>query len=875
VKQFLQTRVLPLVQRGMVQVLHFNWRLLLQVSAILLVLVLSVFAWRSAQLHEQASIQDEEQETSVCSQEEKLATPEDCAHRSRTEAHDLFDRLMSHTDLVKPKPDGSLELPPSDYVLFREVNNLPIDHDIKTLLDKRLYGSIAGKAVQQQVAWWNHSRRFAAVRDDLQAPQGKVESSWVARDFWEGVLTGHKDVPLDFGYANAGRLPQHFNDWLSVSGQEQVVFLREITATKQTVVNLQVIGQPDITGLPGRVVMEACKRDSTSGKAHCEKVDSVTPDAEVYRLQLTLAGGASHKLKLVVKPASNSEIKVDGLPIHLKEKQKAGAEYQNSDFAWQPIYEYGRTGQAVVASEREQFRFKLKMADGTLLFDSLDNHPAKFAQDNGLLSLVGYDQGDRLALAGMVSRAKLPQDNTDVLLTLNSDMQRLAHKHLQDELKQVDPAGRFAEERRAAVVLMNPVTGEILAAANDPIPPANIHRWDRLSFSKLYPNRDPFGVAAWQGLDNNNTPGSVFKMVTALAGLQAAEEGRSDLRRMLRGLDSGEFTSFTGMKLSDNSYQPDPNPEITSKVSNAEGATLGLSLPYRDKNGVLVRPALRAAGCPASNPNVSSNLGLRESVRDSLNIWFSRFGVMMDGDNLASGGGDTQLVRMARQLGFGEKIPLAPIGSPLNADGKLIQRKGRGSVLNADAGSLTLESESKGMYAAGSALQRLSQNSFGQGVSTTPLQIARVASTVATGYLPQPYLLKSWAGQEQDMPEVVPLEPDDIDLLRDGMKAVPEVGTAAAAFNKYYREGRCQVYGKTGTAQVSKGVGENEKRHGYNSAWFAGWHVNANGKPDLAFACMVTHTYLQNHNYGGDVCGPIIARVLRDLDKGASQKEGS
>jgi cell division protein FtsI/penicillin-binding protein 2 len=829
------------------------------------VIVMVIFIWRTTQLHERAVLNDDKQSNSVCSSDEQTATPEACGRRSRTEAHELFDSLMADPTLVTPQKNGILVLPASDYLLAQEIAVASIDDSTRTLL-KRLYETTAGKSVQQQVAWWNHSRRFAAIRDDL-PQQGNTESRWMGEDAFGGVLAGTDVVPLDFGYVNAGELPTGFNNWLSISGQDQVLFKAEVKLGKQSTLNIQVIGQPDIANLPGKVVLQACRLDSASAKFRCEPTAGIVEDAEVYRVQVTLKSGL-HKLQLSVKPASNTEAVVDGLPVRLKHKVTSGETYKNADYEWQPLYDYGRNSQQVVVAAREQFRFKLKMADGTLLFDSLENRPAQFAQDNGLLPLVGYDQGDRLALAGMVSHAKLAQDNTDVLLTLNSDMQRLVHQHLGEELKKVDPDGRYTDERRAAVVLMEPRTGAVLAAANYPTPPQNVNRWDRLSFSKLYPARDPFGVSAWQGLDNNNTPGSVFKMVTALAGLQAAEEGRNDIRRMLRGLDAGEFEAFTGMKLSDSKYRPGTPNDHTSEVSNAEGGSLGLSLPYRDKNGGIVRPPLRAAGCPSSS-SVSTNLGLREAVRDSLNIWFSRLGVMLDADNLASGGRETQLVKTANQLGFGKKISLAQVGSPLNPDGKQAQRKGRGNVLSAFTGELTLETQSKGEYATGSALQRLSQNSFGQGVSTTPLQIARVAATVATGELPEPYLLKSWAGAEQVIPDSVKVKPDDIELLREGMKAVPETGTAANAFNKYYREGRCQVYGKTGTAQVGTGkeVGGKEFRQHYNSAWFAGWHTNTNGTPDLAFACMVTHTYAPDHNYGGDVCAPIIARILRDLDK--------
>jgi cell division protein FtsI/penicillin-binding protein 2 len=97
------------------------------------------------------------------------------------------------------------------------------------------------------------------------------------------------------------------------------------------------------------------------------------------------------------------------------------------------------------------------------------------------------------------------------------------------------------------------------------------------------------------------------------------------------------------------------------------------------------------------------------------------------------------------------------------------------------------------------------------------------------------------------------------------MKAVPEVGTAKQAFGRFYSKGRCRSYGKTGTAQLS-GRGKS-KRASYNSAWFIGWRDDKKGRPDVSYACMVTHAYASGKRSGGSVCAPIVARILRDMDK--------
>ena len=848
-----------------------NIRKLLRISVIILLALLLIFSFRLLQLQfmvKETAEQQQQRKQSVCSTEEWLTQKAQCLKKSRTEAHQLFDELMSQPDLVSVLPDGSLKLPDADYLLAFAAKNQPVAAAQQILL-KRLYASVAGKAVQQQVTWWNHSRRFAALRDDS-PQQGESTSSWLAYDHWGSSLKGRAVVPLDYGYVNAGRLPQHFNDWLSVSGQTQIIFQRHIKTVTRRTLNLQIIGRPDISQLKkyAQVSLQACQREGN--KTRCYAVNKANASAEVYRIRLRLAANKNYQLILPVQPAVNTALKVDGLPIHLTAQMQQNKRppykslYTNKQYAWQPIFAYKRN---VISNKQEQFRFKIATAEGNLLFDSLQNYPSAFTRDYGLLSLIGYDSSDRLALSGLVSRSKLKHNNTEVRLTLNASLQKSAYKHLQTELRQkIDPKGRFNQQRRASVVLLNPATGAILAAANYPNPPADVHRWDRLSFSKLYPTRDPFGVAAWQGLDSNNTPGSTFKMVTALTALTAAEQGHDTVRKLNRGVGASEYQRLTNISVNRFAYDPDGDSRqgsATSEVSNSGHAPLLRSMPHRNTKNKLVYPRLRNQACGVRKS--STNLGLSEAIRDSLNIWFSRLAVLIDQDKLATGGQDTHLVAMANRLGFGDKLALAQVGTLLNPQGKLTQHKGRGSVLSAFTGNLTLKSYSNTRYARGDALQRLSQNSFGQGVSATPLQMARIAATVATGYLPQPYLLYQWAGKRLDIPPASRLEPDNIDLLRAGMKAVPEVGTARRAFATYYPKGRCSVYGKTGTAQI--GTGRRTQKQRYYSAWFTGWQADREGKPKVAFACMVSHAYRKGHNYGGDVCAPIVARILRDYDQ--------
>lgn len=109
-----------------------------------------------------------------------------------------------------------------------------------------------------------------------------------------------------------------------------------------------------------------------------------------------------------------------------------------------------------------------------------------------------------------------------------------------------------------------------------------------------------------------------------------------------------------------------------------------------------------------------------------------------------------------------------------------------------------------------------SEDGFGQGtVLASPLGMALVAGTAATGKLPVPQLIN---GRETkvDGPEVT-LDADVYARLRPMMRAVVTGGTASAVADQG------EVFGKTGEAEVNGG----------SHAWFAGY------RGDIAFATLI------------------------------------
>jgi cell division protein FtsI/penicillin-binding protein 2 len=151
----------------------------------------------------------------------------------------------------------------------------------------------------------------------------------------------------------------------------------------------------------------------------------------------------------------------------------------------------------------------------------------------------------------------------------------------------------------------------------------------------------------------------------------------------------------------------------------------------------------------------------------------------------------------------------------------------------------------------------LAAEAFGQGrVTASPLQMAMVAATVATGRWRQPHLVtgeaaasggsdgsgSNDAGAAEPAKAPEPLDAKVAGTLRTLMRQVVTEGTAADAGLPG------KVAGKTGTAEF--GTGDPLPTH----AWFIGF------RGDLAFAVIV-----EDGGVGGRVAAPAAARFLRSL----------
>ena len=145
----------------------------------------------------------------------------------------------------------------------------------------------------------------------------------------------------------------------------------------------------------------------------------------------------------------------------------------------------------------------------------------------------------------------------------------------------------------------------------------------------------------------------------------------------------------------------------------------------------------------------------------------------------------------------------------------------------------------------------LAQMSIGQGMLlVSPLQMARVAAAIGTGYLVTPHVMK---GQEPEL-TTLPFSDAQLKVVRDGMWQVVNGCDGAGKKNGTGRrageEAGFELCGKTGTAEVGRGATRRK------NTWFiASAPVE---KPRLAIAMVI-----ENGESGGGTTAPKVRRVLR------------
>ncbi|MFZ1643335.1 MAG: penicillin-binding transpeptidase domain-containing protein [Candidatus Contendobacter sp.] len=764
-----------------------------------------------------------------------------------TEVQVLFEELRqrkdsNQSDLIRLEADGRLTLPQPDYALrLAWQRGEAVDKELARILHD-LYDSAAGKALNSQLLLWNRSRRLAAVRDNHSG--AITHANWRAYDCADSsLLSTEAPVPESFGYIHQGRIKTGFSDWIAIGAEAPCMEFRgQFRATTPVNMRILYLGTPQeaTTSLqpynPPRPLLPP-KCPGFAAIPEHQAGEWMLPESAWRRS----SGGAwelEARLRLV--PAVNPDIKAAGLRIAFDDK------------ACRPVWQPEPPTDSGSGSGSGS-AYTISAADGPLLVDATGN-PTTEARKLGLVPLVGFGPGDFASLSGLLRRSRPPSGLNRLTLTLDSRIQATARDVLVEGLGRFPKTDRYADERRAVLVVLDAADGAILAVAGhpEPPPPEQVTSWDFAAFSHVYPLQDPLRVYAWEGVDRHQITGSTIKPMVALAGLAAAKEGNADIAQMLVGWSPEQFARNTGLGL--DATRIDPYQGIASKpagwqprpIKNFQGEAL---------RNLLDNPLRDSPKC-AANAGKNQSLGLAPALRDSLNIWFVAMALRLDGAASVSFDTDPRpleqrpvpdlwLIKTLRKMGFGE--PWTLFANPPDGLRPNPPSKDQLDLLGKNPSPLRWV---------------LAQTAIGQGSLVTPLRMAALAASLARGAVIRPRLDAAWNDRNVVLQAPSPL---DLDLtgIREGMKAVPEVGTAKHAFGNTPASIRCRTYAKTGTAEIGQTDGSGIES--YNTGWLIGWYEPERDEARrLAFACMITHMP-ESDATGGKVCGPVVAELLKRL----------
>jgi cell division protein FtsI/penicillin-binding protein 2 len=510
------------------------------------------------------------------------------------------------------------------------------------------------------------------------------------------------------------------------------------------------------------------------------------------------------------------------------------------------------------------------------------------ARSLALLPLVGVDDTDETSLIGQF-RPRVPAGgNRELELTIDARLQRFAYEQLSGLMSRQQPVfnainaflpAEYRDARRGAIALIDggalgangydEDAGRVLAAASWPQLGANVAPADWRSVMQRYPSRSPLAARAWAQNDRFNAPGSSLKPIVALAAIDRAARGDDTIANMLGaepgrpGLDAAGIQNTFGNRYG---YQfrttalavpvyPGSRRESTHSISTASGQLCS------DAQG----------GCRAD-----SRIRMHDMLVHSNNIYFARLALALDENAVSTAGADGKRVETT-SADSESRSPLAiarmvtrlwPDQARAIFPGEQTTRFSR-----VQATPIQLDETRR----EGPRLLSVALNGIGQSAQATPLAMASMMASIATGRIvlprltPQDDARRDARGQPLLDPGGIDGRPLDqaranqmIDNLRRALGDVVRVGTASGAFSNSNLVGRLR--GKTGTAQ-SDDVG------GPDTVWFIGW-LDGLALPGLegrriAFACMLTHADPED-SAGGKTCAPFMRMLFERIERSAA-----
>jgi penicillin-binding protein 2 len=296
----------------------------------------------------------------------------------------------------------------------------------------------------------------------------------------------------------------------------------------------------------------------------------------------------------------------------------------------------------------------------------------------------------------------------------------------------------------------------------------------------------------------------------------------------ISGAAWNEIKNHPDRPLQNRAMQNSYSPGSIFKIFMAE-AGLGEGL-LEDDPGVFCRGSMMYYGRPFHCMHAHGEVHLEQAIARSCNIFFYELGRRL---------GINKIAEHAHALGFGERTG---VDLPEERSGVMPSPEWKQKARNTK-------------WFAGETISV----SIGQGaVSTTPIQILRAISAIATGgLLTTPHFLlhaEGMDGKKLQWPiRQLPITEEHARRIREGMwKSVNGGGTGGNAAIP-----GMDICGKTGTVQV---VGKENKllmkENAEDHSWFAGFSSRDN--PEIAIVVFVEHG-----KTGGGTSAPIAREIFK------------
>ncbi|MCC0035294.1 MAG: hypothetical protein H6887_08545 [Hoeflea sp.] len=513
------------------------------------------------------------------------------------------------------------------------------------------------------------------------------------------------------------------------------------------------------------------------------------------------------------------------------------------------------------------------------------------AFEMGLAPLLGLGTGDSGSVAAALTRTDAG-DNPS--LTIIPDYQEKALAALAENYK--CPGDEERCSRRADLVILDADgedAGNVLAIASLPQPRTGMSSWDIETLELTAASKSPLAAYAWRNYDLRGTPGSSFKLITALAASQyVIDSGDKALESVLLGTASpSEIADLFGIVATRPSFNGRCKPDYEERDPKKLNA-----LPIPGARGGIVFCMGNSASSAGVRSGISHILetgvesgcgdartprgGMCEAIKRSSNLYFAGIAMYLDADKLVDPETGFEHTRLVPDLLLAKE---AERFFPAARSPEAVERKSALDILDVNYPATGRGRASPMIVEAGLPVPpgeprrlRLARGGIGLSVTASPLAMASVAASVATGRIVRPHLVpRAERGPTEDPIEGEPLlvaPPEKQALadqllreIRDGMGAVirNQGGTSRSAFAKIPEELRNAVFAKTGTAPVF-GHG-NSPPDGRYASWLVGYVEPQAGLPGfdqrIAFACRVAFT----PSYGGSVCGPVVRDFLLAL----------